>query len=56
MASVRLTFKDGSTDDFVIFKSWKHYKQNDKYMISDFEPLKIEFMHLLDSQKKLLQD
>jgi hypothetical protein len=48
VCSVRLVFKDGSRDGFVMFEPWGHYKRKNNYMIAQFDKLKMEFKRSLD--------
>jgi hypothetical protein len=54
VGTLRIEYKDGSTDALSLFIPWGHYKHNDQYMIADFSALTKEFRELIDQHRKFL--
>jgi hypothetical protein len=56
VGTLRIDYKDGSTDALSLFIPWGHYKHNDQYMIADFSALTKEFRELIAERRELLDD
>ena len=52
VAGVTIEFADGQADGFVVFRSWKHFKQGDQYKIADFSMLQNESKQSLERALK----